>query len=86
MQIHELKTWPTFYALVVNNAKHFEYRKNDRDYKANDLLILKEWDQVNERYTGNSQLVQVVLVLSEVPGLPEGYCIMEIKKVKIETM
>lgn len=43
MDIHELKIQPQYFKSVKNNDKPFELRKNDRDYKVGDILVLKEY-------------------------------------------
>lgn len=45
MKIHELKILPEYFDAVISGRKRFEIRKNDRDYKVGDQLILKEWSQ-----------------------------------------
>ena len=85
---HELKTWPEFFQAVIDNKKKFEVRKNDRNFKAGDVLRLREWnpqwdnDPVTEQYTGRYCYVMVCYVLSDnVPGLEPGYCIMSITQI-----
>lgn len=41
---HELKTWPEFFEAIQSGKKKFEVRKNDRDFKTGDTLLLKEYD------------------------------------------
>jgi len=41
--VHDLKTWPLYFAAVSSGKKTFEIRKNDRDFKVGDILILKEF-------------------------------------------
>lgn len=83
MNIHELKAIQPYFGMVVDGHKHFEFRKNDRMFGLNDLLFLREWDGVH--YTGKSQLVQVVAIVNDrTIGIPDGYVIMEIRKVKLE--
>lgn len=50
MKLHELKILPGYFEDVFMGNKTFEIRKNDRDYKEGDLLILKEWS--GSSYTG----------------------------------
>lgn len=42
--IHDLKIWPQFFDALASGTKTFEVRKNDRDFRAGDLLRLREWD------------------------------------------
>ena len=75
--IHELKTLPQYFDEVRNGWKRFEIRKNDRDFKVGDILILREWD--GNEYTGEFLYVKVMYILSDFPdGLQPGYCIMSI--------
>jgi len=84
MKIIELKTWPEYFIAVKLGTKTFEYRKNDRDFQEDDLLILKEYNPETKEYSGHTQLVQVRKVYNGIPGLPADYCIMEIRNAKIE--
>ena len=42
--IHYLKCWPKFFEAVVSGHKPFEVRKNDRDYRLGDHVVMYEWD------------------------------------------
>jgi len=76
--VHELKILPDYFHPVVLGTKTFEIRKNDRDYKVGDELILKEWD--GEKYTGRQVRRYVSYVLYNFRlGLEDGYCIMSLK-------
>lgn len=44
MTTHELKTWPQYYHEPSEKSKHFEVRKNDRNFQVDDILHLCEWD------------------------------------------
>jgi len=80
---HELKTWVHYYNEIVNGRKKFELRKNDRDFKVGDLLILQEYDNDTKEYTGSSCIVSVDYILHGGSfGLDEGYCIMSIFMLK----
>ena len=49
---HILKTWPQFFEKVLSGDKTFEIRENDRSFKVNDELVLKEWEPDKEKFTG----------------------------------
>ena len=59
IMIHELKTLSTYFQAIKNGSKPFEVRKNDRDFREDDILFLKEYIPADyydagdeERYTG----------------------------------
>lgn len=72
-KVHELKILPGYFEAVFMGTKTFEIRKNDRDYKVGDMLILKEW---NGRYTGK-KLARKVIYISNYQQKP-GYVVMAI--------
>lgn len=61
--IHELKTWPHYFNEVFAGRKLFEVRENDRDYKAGDDLLLREYSQIDDSYSGREVLCNVTYVL-----------------------
>lgn len=70
--IHELKTWPEHYEKLRDGRKRFELRKNDRDFKANDLLLLREWYPEEQTYSG-CVIVAVVTCVVTGEWLAAGY-------------
>ncbi len=72
---HELKLLPQYFNDVENGIKNFEIRKNDRDYKVGDTLLLREWD--NE-YTGReiTRKIDYIHKGDGQFGIAEGYCIL----------
>lgn len=62
MTTHVIKIWPRFFDQVDNGVKPFEVRRNDRDYKGGDVLILQEWDPGTGEYTGRSFRGEVLKV------------------------
>jgi len=84
MQVHELKTLPKYFEMVVSRKKLFEWRKNDRDFHAGDLLLLREWRADKGVFTGRSQLVRVDLIIDDpVIEIPKGFVILGITPVKL---
>lgn len=72
---HDLKLLPTYYDDVMTGRKNFELRINDRDYKAGDVFILREFK--DGKYTGRRYVNVIEYILKDCPqyGLKEGYCI-----------
>ncbi len=72
---HELKIWRQYFEPILSGEKTFEYRKNDRDFKVGDFLLLREYFPKTDSYSGREVLVKVIYVL------PVGeYVIMSIAK------
>ena len=74
--IHELKILPEYFEAVDSLHKQFELRKDDRDYKVGDFLLLKEFEEGT--YTGRRAFFQISYILRNGPqdGLADGYCIL----------
>lgn len=82
MAVHYLKIKDEYYKDIERGSKTFELRKNDRDFKVGDILMLikldgegKETDQVIKK--------KVVYILKDCPkyGLKDGYAILGIDAV-----
>ena len=78
---HELKILPKYFLAIAHNYKTFEIRKNDRNFKVGDVLVLKEYDSETKTYTGKVQEVTVTFMTDFPEGLKEGYICMSISKV-----
>jgi len=89
MNIHELKTWPQYFQAIMEGAKTFEVRKNDRAFAVGDTLHLREWNPHTGQYTERSTLVQVLYIMPgdiALGGIREGYCVMSIAPVPMRPM
>ena len=64
--VHHLKTWPVYFNPIWDGIKHFEFRKNDRDYKIDDVLVLEEYHPEGQFYTGR-------VIKAKVPYILEGF-------------
>lgn len=83
MTIHELKTVHPYFSQIWFDEKNFEIRKNDRNYKMGDRLILREYDKENELkpYSGRCIFCKVTKILippNTFVGLYEDYLVMKI--------
>ena len=63
MKIHELKTRISEFRAVFLLKKTFEIRKNDRDFKVGDGLLLKEYDHIKKEYTGTNLIREITHIL-----------------------
>jgi ASC-1-like (ASCH) protein len=74
---HELKTWPEYFEAVASGEKTFEIRKNDREFKVEDVLLLKEFDPNAGSYSGRAIEARVIY-MTDYQQKP-GYVVMSIK-------
>jgi hypothetical protein len=76
--VHILKCWPEQFQDVYSGNKPFEVRKNDRNFKVHDVLLLLEWNPETEQYTGRELKVYVPYILSHPVFVRDGYVIMTV--------
>lgn len=82
MKIHKLKTIQPFFDFVWSGMKNFDIRKNDRDFRCGDLLLLQEYDESLQRYGEHEILVEVTFLLNDVRYCKEGFVIMQFRELK----
>lgn len=76
---HELKTWPKPFDAMWKMRKTHEIRKNDRGFVEGDTLILREWDNEAEEYTGRMMLAVVnYMTVGGNFGLPYDMVVMSV--------
>jgi len=80
MKMKELKILPKYFNDILFSRKRFELRKNDKDFKENDIVILREYDNIKKKFTcfsENTITVKITYVLKNVEkyGLDKDYCI-----------
>jgi hypothetical protein len=79
-RVHELKTWSEHFVDLLSGKKTFEFRRNDRDFKVGDTLVLREWSPRVERYSGEQMRLTVSHMLAGPAfGIPEGYVILSLR-------
>ena len=83
--IHELKTWKEYFVAVFRADKTFELRKNDRDFCVGHELLLKEYDNEKQEYTGRILHRRISYIIrgeqGKQFGLQEGFCIMGLQTI-----
>lgn len=80
---HRLKCWPEFFAKIRSREKRFEARKNDRDFRVGDTLLLLEWNPQTGQYTGEVERARVSYMLAGPNfGVERDYCVMSLEDVK----
>src|SRR3989344_4370050 len=57
------KTWKKYFEEVLTGKKKFDLRLADFEVENGDVLILEEWDEVGETYTGREIRAKVSYVL-----------------------
>lgn len=80
--IHHLKTVQPFFEDIWDGIKKFELRKNDRKFKVNDILILREWNAEKNITVGHRIKCRITYILQDFEGLQAGYCILGIRVVQ----
>ena len=75
LRVHNLKIMPEYFRAVTSKAKRFEIRKNDRDYKIGDSLLLQEY--VDDQFTGN-EINATVTYMTDY-AQKKGYVVMGIE-------
>lgn len=94
MKVHELRSWPEYFAPVWEGVKTVEIRQDDRGFSIGDLIWLREWDPKIEvtppiapdddrRYTGRDLLVRVRHITYDHPGLVKSYVALSVEYVRL---
>ena len=78
MSDHNLKTVQPYFDDVLNGAKTFEVRKNDRGFAVGDALLLEEYVPMGEGYTGQAIIREVTYVLDSPEYCKPGYVVLGI--------
>lgn len=78
-RVHDLKVWQVYFEALKNGRKKFELRKMDRDFRVGDFLVLEEYDNENNHYTGRKiQAIIDFMIIGAQFGVEKDYCCMSI--------
>ncbi|EDN7323724.1 DUF3850 domain-containing protein [Listeria monocytogenes] len=72
---HSLKILPEYFDAIDHGVKTFEIRKNDRNFKVGDILILREYDE--EHYTGPELKTKITYITDY--AQQDGYVVLGIE-------
>lgn len=78
---HIVKCWAHQFDDVASGIKRAEFRRNDRDYRQGDTLVLQRFDPVAFRLTGQQLTFGITHVLESEFGMPAGYCMLSLSDV-----
>jgi len=77
LRFHFLKCETIHFNHAYSGRKKFETRKNDRDYRDGDFLVLREYLYHSDLYTGNYLIVKV----NYLSDFVNGYVVMQFEVV-----
>ena len=77
LRVHNLKVKPQYFKDILRGVKKFEVRRNDRNFKVNDLMVLEEYD--SKGYTGKYINTEITYVLDDTEYCKEGYVVLGFK-------
>lgn len=76
-QLHELDIWSSCYAAIEAGTKPFDVRLNDRNFRAGDALLLREFDPETGAHSGRIALRWASHVLQGGAfGIEAGWCVL----------
>jgi hypothetical protein len=78
---HELKTWQSYFHAINDGSKLFEIRRDDRDYRVDDFLLLRETEYGSGNYTGRECTRRITYILRREDdlGLKDGFAILSLE-------
>lgn len=79
---HYLKIWKPHFDDVKTGAKKCEVRLNDRDFSVGDILVLQEFNPLDNSYSGNEVEKKITHILSGKNsdfGIKPNYVVMSVK-------
>ena len=76
---HELKLWPEYFQSIIDGTKPWELRRNDRDFKVGDILLLREYVPDTNQYTGRECERKITGVFSNLPMVASFYCVLSLE-------
>jgi len=79
---HALKTWPEYFEAISSGFKTFEVRKDDRKFNSGDVVLLQEYDNKTEEYTGAEWTGEITYIMRDPAFVKKGFVIFGIKEIE----
>jgi hypothetical protein len=80
VRVHRLKTWPGPFRAVWRGDKGHEFRRDDRDFRVGDWLLLLEWKPKRKTFTGRRISARVTYVTRGRFGVPRGFAVLPLSR------
>lgn len=79
IEVKDLKVEPKYFQAQKEGRKNFEIRKNDRDYKVGEILILREYHSETGKYSGR-RIFCLITYITDFEQKP-GYVVLGTKRI-----
>ena len=79
IEVKALQVEPKYFQAQKEGRKNFEIRKNDRDFKVGEVLILREYDSTTGEYSGR-QVFCLITYITDFEQKP-GYVVLGTKRI-----
>lgn len=82
MAFHDVKIWPKWFDAVRDGKLNFNVRRNDRDYKVGDTLVMQEFNPGTGVYSDRKIEKKITYVETGdadrhgMPGIQHGYAVL----------
>ncbi len=87
-KVHNVKSWPQYFAPIKEGQRTHDLRRNDRDFQVGDTMLLAEFDPQSQKYTGETCEVEITSMTSmsqpcavSSEALDPAFCILSIQRV-----
>ena len=78
VRIHRLKTVNPYFTDIWNFRKMFEVRRNDRDFRVGDKLVLLEYDPKDDTYSKRGIETSIDYIMEDPKFCKEGFIVIQL--------
>lgn len=78
MKTHDIKAWPEYFEPVWTGKKTAELRRNDREYRVGDKVVLHEYEPMTRSYTGRAVHAIISHIVGDGEWLAPGYAMLSL--------